>query len=65
MDELLELICLVTVKWFQVFLSKTNNSIYHAFLRNMNNLHTSVWFQITNNNPWLMIKLLFDLYMGL
>ena len=30
LNELLELICLRTVHWFQVFLSNNNNSIYQA-----------------------------------
>ena len=55
LNELSELICLLTVKWFQV--SNTDNSIYPVILGNINNLHTAVWFQITyNNNFVLMIE---------
>ena len=43
------------VKWYQVFLFNISNSIYQVFLSNMNNLHTAVRFQMTNdddnNNP--------------
>ena len=35
---------------FQVLLFKINNSVYQVFLSNMNNLHITVWFQVTNNN---------------
>ena len=39
-----------TVKWFQVFLFNTSNSIEQIFPCNINNLNTAVWFQITNND---------------
>ena len=39
-----------TVKWFQVFLSNTDDFSYRVFLFNKNNLHIAVCFQITNNN---------------
>ena len=38
LKELLELIHLHTVKWFQVLLFNTNNSVYQVFLFNTNNL---------------------------
>ena len=45
----ISIICLYTVKWFSLLLSKTNNSINQVFI---SDLHTAVWFQITNhNNP--------------
>ena len=49
LNELLLIICLLTVKWFQVFLPDTNNSIHQIFQCNINNLHAAVWFQIANN----------------
>ena len=51
LDDILELICLHTIKWFQVFLSNTNNSIYQVLQCNKNNLHRTVWYQISFNNP--------------
>ena len=44
------IICLHTVKWFQVLLSNNNNSTDQVLLCNLNNLNAAVWFQITNNN---------------
>ena len=51
------IICLHTVKWFQVLLSNICNSVYQVFLSNTNNLHTALWFQTTNdNNSMEMIR---------
>ena len=38
------------VKCLQVLLFNISNSIYVVFLSNIDNLHTAVSFQITNNN---------------
>ena len=46
------MICLLTVKWFQVYPSNNNNSVYQVFLCNTNNLQTAILFQISNDyNP--------------
>ena len=37
-----------TIKWLQVFLFKYTYFIDQLFPCDMNNLHTAVWFQITN-----------------
>ena len=49
------IICLHTIKQFQVLLFSISNFIYEVFLSNINNFHTTVWFQTTNieNNKWL------------
>ena len=47
LNELLEFICLHTVKWFQVLLFNICNSIYQIFLSNTNKWNTAIWFQIT------------------
>ena len=43
---LILIICLHTVKWFQVLLFNISNSIYQVSC-NMNNFHTAVWLQIS------------------
>ena len=40
------------VKWFYVLLYNISNSIYQVFLCNINNLHTALWFQVSNDNPY-------------
>ena len=50
LNELLEVICLHTVKRFQAFQYNIGYSIYQVFLSNTNNFHTVRWFQIINNN---------------
>ena len=45
-----EIIGVHTVKRFLVLLFNISNSIDQVFLSNIKNLHTVVWFQITNNN---------------
>ena len=45
---------LLTVLWYQVFLSNTNNLHtvlwYQVFLSNTNNLHTVLWYQVFLSN---------------
>ena len=36
--------------WFKVLLFNISNSINQIFLFNINNLYTTVWFRLTNNN---------------
>ena len=57
LNELLEIICLHTVKWLQVLLFNVSNSICQVFVCKTNNLNPALWFQITNDNiPKQMIE---------
>ena len=46
LNDLFELICLHTVKWFQVLLFNNTNSVHNVFLWNIDILHTAMWSQI-------------------
>ena len=46
----MKLICLHTIKWFQVLRFDISHFIYQVFLFNINNEYPTVWCQITNNN---------------
>ena len=37
-------------KWWQELLFNISHSIYQVFLYNIINLHTAVWFQMSNTN---------------
>ena len=56
------ILCLHTVRWFQVLLYNISNSIHQVILSNTKNLNTAVWFHKTDNDDRTV---LFDPYIEL